>query len=305
MMVVQLRATHPTQTRFAHVTCATRTHVSRWWHPCWTSRARHLWSSRLNCLAIVDLSHSAHAPAPQSWILIAVSPGINGSLNKTPLTPEARVQFSQGPTDSVALSLVHQAIASVLILAAASTWIDAVLRFKFRAQCLHIDRFHVAPDGILHLYAIAGIFESNPLDAIVVLSDNQWSRCWNWTRRSIWVHTWTTRYVILLHLSAICWMLGRSQRRSWPVHLGNVWFHFCSRAACNGLLLRMVLWVLLLHRVLTGSLRHKEIWLRSHRWMMLLLLWVWRIRRWTILRRHRRRVLLLLRSRIVHLRILR
>jgi len=157
VVVMELWTTHPTQARFAHVSCSPRAHVSRWWHPCWTTGASHVRcvSRRLNSFAIVDLGHSSNTSAPQSWVLVAVAPTVNSSLNETSLSAQTRIQFSQSPSNSVALSLIYQAVSTVLILTAAGSGINTVLGLEFWAQRINIDRFDVASDSVLHLDAVA------------------------------------------------------------------------------------------------------------------------------------------------------
>jgi len=157
VVVMELCATHPTQARFAHASRSARAHVSRWWHPCWTTGASHVRgvSRRLNRFAIVDLGHSSNTSAPQPGVLVAVAPTVNGSLNQASLPTQARIQLSQSPSDSVAFSLVDQAVSTVLVLTAASAGVHAVLGLEFWAQSINIDRFHVASDGVLHLDTIA------------------------------------------------------------------------------------------------------------------------------------------------------
>lgn len=276
VMVMELWTAHPTQTRFAHVSSAARAHVPRWRHPC-RARASHMrgMSSRLNRLPIVNLGHSSDSTTSQSRVLVAVAPTIHSSLDQSSFSTKTWIEFCQGPADCIALSLVHQTIASVLVLATACSWIDAVLSLEFWAECVNIDRFHIASDGILHLYAIARVFECNPLNTVVVLANYQWGSCWNWTWRSIWVNSaaataiaWST---VLVHRRPIWGMLLRTQWLLWRTReLWYVWLHFRSWASSHTLL-RMLTWVLL-HLVLTAWMRHEQIWLRSHRGVMLLLL---------------------------------
>jgi hypothetical protein len=89
--------------------------------------------SGLNLLSSIDFGHSAHSPAPQSWILIAISPAIHGSLYQSSLSTKTWIQFRQSPADCVTLGLIDQAIASVLVLGTACTRVDAVLSFEFGA----------------------------------------------------------------------------------------------------------------------------------------------------------------------------
>lgn len=134
MVVVKLWPSHAAQTRLPHVTSIPpRTHTARWRHPCSATWTRHMrMSSGLNLLSSIDFGHSAHSPAPQSWILIAISPAIHGSLNQSSFPPKTRIQFCQSPTDCVTLSLIDEAIASVLVFSAACTRVDAVLGFELR-----------------------------------------------------------------------------------------------------------------------------------------------------------------------------
>ena len=211
VVVVVKLWTHTTQTRLAHASRTARAHVSRWWHPCRTARTRHVRgvSRSLNRFSIVDLGHSSDSSTSQSRILVAVAPAVDGSLNQTSFSSQTRVQLSQSPTNSVAFSLVDQAISTVLILTAASSWINAVLGFEFRAQSVNIDRLHVASDGVLHLDTVARIFKCDPLNTIVVLSNHQRSSCWNGSWSCIWVDTCaSTGNIVLIHVGlSIAWML--------------------------------------------------------------------------------------------------
>lgn len=94
---------------------------------------------RLNSLAVIDLGHSSYTSAPQSGVLVAVAPTVNGSLNQTSLSTQTRIQLSQSPANSIALSLIDQAVSTVLVLAAASSGVDAVLGLELRAQSINID----------------------------------------------------------------------------------------------------------------------------------------------------------------------
>jgi len=157
VMVMELWTTHPAQARFPHASRSAWAHVSRWWHPCRTTRASHVRGvcCRLNGLAVVDLGHSSNASAPQSWVLVAVTPTVHSSLDQTSLSTQARIQLGQGPTNSVALGLVDQAVSTVLILAAARSGVDAVLSLEFWAQSVNIDGFDVTSDGVFHLDAVS------------------------------------------------------------------------------------------------------------------------------------------------------
>jgi len=209
--MVELRThTAHVQTRFPHASRTSWTHVTGWWHPCRAAGTRHVRIAVrrvLDSLTVVNLRHSPDTSTPQSWILIAVSPTIHRSLNQSSLSTKTRIQLSQCPTNGIAFSLVNQAIATVLILAAASSWVNTVLGLEFWAQGLNIHGFHVTSDGVFHLHAIARIFECNPLNTVIILSNNQWSCCRNWTWRSIWVDPATAWNIVLLHLWTIGWVL--------------------------------------------------------------------------------------------------
>jgi hypothetical protein len=141
VMVMELWTTHPTQAGFAHASRSARAHVSRWWHPCWTTGASHVRCvcCRLNRLAIVDLGHSSDTPAPQSWVLVTVAPTVNSPLNETSFPTQTRIQLGKSPSNSIAFGLVDQSVSTVLILAAASSGVNAVLRLEFWAQSVNID----------------------------------------------------------------------------------------------------------------------------------------------------------------------
>lgn len=128
-------------------------------------------SSRLN-LAVIDFGHSSNSSASQSGILIAIPPAVNRSLNETSLSTKTSVQFSQCPTNGVALSLIHQSIPSVLLLAATSTRIDAIFRLEFWVELINIDGFDIASNGVFHLDTVSRVLKRNPLNAVVVLSNH-------------------------------------------------------------------------------------------------------------------------------------
>jgi hypothetical protein len=94
--------------------------------------------SRRNGLSIVNLGHSPDTSASQTRILVAVSPTVHRSLNQSSLAAKARVQLSQSPAHRVALSLVNKTVASILIFATASSWIDTILRFEFGIELVYI-----------------------------------------------------------------------------------------------------------------------------------------------------------------------
>lgn len=122
---------------------------------------------------VVDLGHPPDASASQARVLVAVAPAVDRALDETSFASKARVQFSQRPADRVAFCLVDKTVSSVLLLAAAGTGVDAVLRLEVVAEVLHIDGLDIAPDGILELDAITRVFERDPLDTVPVLPHDE------------------------------------------------------------------------------------------------------------------------------------
>jgi hypothetical protein len=84
-------------------------------------------SGILNCFAVAHFCHPSNTSAPQSRVLIAVPPTVNGSLDQTSLAAKTGVQLGQSPSDSVALCFVDQTISTILVLAAASSGVNAIL----------------------------------------------------------------------------------------------------------------------------------------------------------------------------------
>lgn len=146
------------------------------------------WCS-LDLLAVVHLGHPANSSTSKSWVLVAVSPTVDCSLNQASFASQRRVKLRQSPTDAVAVSLIHQTVSTILVLRAAGSWVNAILLLELGRQLIGIDRFNVASNGVLHLNSIAGVLESNPLNTIAVLSHNQWSSRGNGTWCGIRVNT--------------------------------------------------------------------------------------------------------------------
>lgn len=90
-------------------------------------------SRGLDLLARVDLGHAADSATPQTRVLVAVAPAVDCALDQTSLAAKAGVEFSKSPSNSVALSLVDQAIAAILVFATASARVDAVLGLELGA----------------------------------------------------------------------------------------------------------------------------------------------------------------------------
>lgn len=171
--------------------------------------------SALN-FSVVHLRHSPNPPAPQPGILIAVSPAVNCPLNEASFRSKAWVQFSQRPSNRIAFSFINQSITPVLIFRAACSRVDAVLGLEVLAESINIHRLNVASDGVFHLYAISRVLKSDPLNSIVVLTNDQWRSRRNGSGSCIWVHSCAAllarMHVVLLHLR--CLGMGSGRHRS-------------------------------------------------------------------------------------------
>lgn len=143
-------------------------------------------------LARVDLGHAPHATRAQSRVLVAVAPAVDGALDEAALGAQTGVELCQGPADRVALALVDEPVAAVLILAAAGARVHAVLRLEFGAERVDVDGFHVAPDRVFHLDAVPRVLEGDPLHAVSVLAHNERCRCRDrpWGRAGIDAGPW-------------------------------------------------------------------------------------------------------------------
>lgn len=133
-------------------------------------------------LARVDLCHATNAARAQARILVAVSPRVDGALDEAALPPQAGVELGEGPADGVALALVDEAVAAVLVLGAAGAGVDAVLGLEFGGQRVDGYGLDVAPDRVLHLDAVARVLKGDPLDAVAVLADDEGGCGRDWTR---------------------------------------------------------------------------------------------------------------------------
>jgi hypothetical protein len=127
MVVVHLR-THVAHARLAHGCSTARAHGAWGGDPCRATGTGHMCRmGSLNRLAIVHLGHATDPSTSQSWVLVAVAPAVDCALDQSSLSAQAGVELRQGPSDRVALRLVLQPIAAVLVLRAASTRVHAVL----------------------------------------------------------------------------------------------------------------------------------------------------------------------------------
>jgi len=218
-----------------------------WWKPSAGRTLRPLqraggWS-HLRGFSGVYLRHSTHASAPQPDVLVAVSPAVDGALNETPFLAQIGIQLREGPSDGIALAFVMQAVAFILFLVATRAWVHAVVRFELGAELFDIYRLDIATDGVLHLDAVSGVLERDPLHPVVVLPNNEGrgrgdraGSCGGIrTRRGIRrvaMHTWTGRGVRRA--------LRRSHGGRRSLHGRRRWLRVHHRR------LRVARWVLLL-----------------------------------------------------------
>jgi hypothetical protein len=121
---------------------------------------------------VVHLGLPSDTTASQSWILVAVPPTVDRPLNQTALASQTRVQFRQSPTNLIAIGFVSKSVSLVLLLRDTSSGIDTVLGFELLRQGIGIDRFNITTNGVFHFDAVPGIFESDPLNAVSVLSNH-------------------------------------------------------------------------------------------------------------------------------------
>lgn len=124
-------------------------------------------------LAVVGLRHALDASAAEAGVLVRVPPAVDGALYEATLAAQTRVELRERPSDGVALGLVHEPVAAVLVLGAAGARVDAVLRLEVLRQGLDVDVLDVAADGVLHLDAVARVLEGYPLHAVGVLPDDE------------------------------------------------------------------------------------------------------------------------------------
>lgn len=170
------------------------------------------------------LCHPSDTTTPQSGVLVAVAPAVDRSLDEAALSPQARVELRQRPADCVALSLVVQAIALVLVLSAARAGVDTVLSLEVLWQLVNVDRLDIAADCVLHLDAVARILESDPLHSILVLPYDQWCGSGDGTRSSVGVDIGAARRTSV-HVGRANWRPLRrglrwaAQSRWWPLEL--------------------------------------------------------------------------------------
>jgi hypothetical protein len=75
----------------------------------------------------------------------------------------------QCPANRVALGLVVQPIALVLVFGATCARVYAVLSLEVLRQLVDVDRLDIAANGVFHLDAITRVLERYPLHSVLVL----------------------------------------------------------------------------------------------------------------------------------------
>lgn len=184
--VVVVHLSHAGHPRLADGCPAARAHGSRGGHPCRTTRTGHVAGvGGLGRLSVVHLCHAADSSTSQAGVLVAVPPTVDRSLDETSLTPKRGVQLCEGPTNRVALGLVLQAVAAVLILRAARPRINTVLRLEFCGEFIRVHGLDITSDGVFHLYAVARILKRDPLNTVLILPHYERGGGGDWSWRGV------------------------------------------------------------------------------------------------------------------------
>ena len=127
----------------------------------WLRDANVTWTRHLVCLRARVLAaggvlvHPPHTPATQFRVGIAVPPAIDRSLYETTFPAQARIQLGQRPSHRVTFRLIDDPIASVILFRPTGPWIHTILVLEGGIQILHIHRFDIAADCILHLDSVS------------------------------------------------------------------------------------------------------------------------------------------------------
>jgi hypothetical protein len=116
--------------------------------------------------------------------------------------------LSKCPANGVALGFVVETIALVLVFGAAGAWVNAVLGLEVLGKFVNVDRLHVAANRVLHLDPVTGVLESDPLNAVLVLSNNQWGGGRNGARCGVGVNVWSS-WRARMHVRSTGWRPGR------------------------------------------------------------------------------------------------
>ena len=132
--------------------------------------------------ATIHLSQTTNPTTLQIPIPVGISPAIDGALDEPSFGAQRRVQIRQRPAHLVALGLIVETVALVLIPVAVGARVDAVLLLELPVQDVHVDRLDVAPDLVREFHPVARVLEGDPLDAVPVLANDQRGGCGNWTR---------------------------------------------------------------------------------------------------------------------------
>jgi hypothetical protein len=180
-----------------------------------------------------DLRHPPHTSAPKTWILVAIPPAVYCPLNEATLSSQTWIELSQRPTYRITFSLVVQAISLILILRAAGSWVNAVLSLEVWRKRVCVYRFNVTANRVLHLNPISRVLKRNPLNTILVLSDDEWSCCGNGTWSSVWVHAGASRRALVHARSRGALWCGRSRAHTCSLSLKLLLLlHLLARTSC-------------------------------------------------------------------------
>lgn len=166
----------------------------------------------LSLLSVVHLSQASHATAPKFRVRVAVAPAVHGSLDQASLATKRHVEMGQSPANPVAVRLVHQTVAPVLILGAACPRVNAVLLLELLRQLLRVHGLDIASNGVLQLDAIPRVLERDPLHTVAVLPDDGRGRGGDRSGRSVGVHA-GTRVAGALELAVVLGVVRGWHRR--------------------------------------------------------------------------------------------
>lgn len=81
----------------------------------------------MRSVLVTQFGLSPDSSAPKSWILVAVPPTIHCTLNETPFPTKTRIQLCKSPSYLVAVGLVVQTVAFVLIPWHTCSRIDTII----------------------------------------------------------------------------------------------------------------------------------------------------------------------------------
>lgn len=93
----------------------------------------------MNLLSLVHLCHATDSSTTKSGVLVAVTPAVHGSLDEASLASKGDVKLGQSPANTVAVGLVHQTVAAILVLGATCAGVDTVLLLELGGQLVNVD----------------------------------------------------------------------------------------------------------------------------------------------------------------------